>query len=107
MDLYREWAVAVTSKSTSQKASRAYAAGIIALRPERDGTIIGYEGIASIENELGQWILDYHLPRAGEPTQPVEGGYMANAWIRMRHPNYDELRQMLNHVGETVKVRAE
>ncbi|TDI37260.1 MAG: ATP-grasp domain-containing protein [Acidobacteria bacterium] len=107
MDLYREWAVAVTSKSTSQKASRAYAAGIIALRPERDGTIIGYEGIASIENELGQWIIDYHLPRAGEPTQPVEAGYMANAWLRMRHPNYDELRQMLNHVGETVKVRAE
>ena len=32
---------------------------------------------------------------------------MANAWIRMRHPNYDELREMLNHVGETVKVRAE
>ena len=107
IDLYREWAVAITSKSTSQKASRAYAAGIIALRPERDGRIIGSEGIASIENELGQWILDYHLPRAGEPTQPVEGGYMANAWIRMRHPNYDELREMLNHVGETVKVRAE
>ncbi len=107
IDLYREWAVAITSKSTSQKASRAYAAGIIALRPERDGRIIGYEGIASIENELGQWILDYHLPRAGELTQPVEGGYMANAWIRMRHPNYDELREMLNHVGETVKVRAE
>ena len=74
IDLYREWAVAITSKGTSQKASRAYAAGIIALRPERDGRIIGYEGIASIENELGQWILDYHLPRAGEPTQPVEGG---------------------------------
>jgi len=107
MDLYREWAVAVTSKSTSQKASRAYAAGIIALRPERDGTIIGYEGIASIENELGQWIIDYHLPRAGEPTKPVEAGYMGNAWLRMRHPNYDELREMLNHVGETVKVRAE
>ena len=107
MDLCREWAVAVTSKSTSQKASRAYAAGIIALRPERDGRIIGYEGIASIESELGQWIIDYHLPRAGEPTQPVEDGYMANAWIRIRHPNYDELRQMLDHVGETVKVRAE
>ncbi len=107
MDLYREWAVAVTAKSTSQKASRAYAAGIITLRPERDGRIIGYEGIASIESELGQWIIDYHLPRAGEPTQPVEAGYMANAWIRMRHPKFDELRQMLNRVGETVKVRAE
>jgi hypothetical protein len=31
---------------------------------------------------------------------------MANAWIRMRHPDYDELRKMLTVVGETVKVRA-
>jgi len=32
---------------------------------------------------------------------------MANAWIRMRHPDYEELRRILNHVGETVKVKAE
>jgi len=31
---------------------------------------------------------------------------MANAWVRMRHPDYDELRNMLNAVGETVRVRA-
>ncbi len=47
------------------------------------------------------------LPRAGEPTQPVTEGYMANAWIRMRHPDYDQLRRMLDRTGETVKVRAE
>jgi len=107
MDLYREWAIAVTQGKTSQKPSRAYAAGIIALRPERDGTILGYEGISTIEDQLGQWIVDYHLPSAGTPTQPVEAGYMANAWIRMRHPDYDELRRMLNRIGETVKVRAQ
>ena len=31
---------------------------------------------------------------------------MANAWMRMRHPDYDELRRMLDTVGRTVKVRA-
>jgi hypothetical protein len=31
---------------------------------------------------------------------------MANAWIRMAHPDYDTLREMLNFVGETVCVRA-
>jgi hypothetical protein len=36
----------------------------------------------------------------------VEAGYMANAWVRMRHPDYDELRRILTKVGETVKVRA-
>ena len=38
--------------------------------------------------------------------QGVEGGYMANAYVRMRHPDYDTLRSMLNAVGEAVKVKA-
>jgi hypothetical protein len=107
MDLYREWATAIVHERSVQKASRAYAAGIINLRPDRDGSIIGYEGLTAIERDFGRWIIDYHLPATGTPTQPVAEGYMANAWIRLKHPDYDELRRMLNRVGETVKVRAE
>jgi hypothetical protein len=36
----------------------------------------------------------------------VEAGYMANAWLRMKHESYDELRRMLDVVGRTVKVWA-
>ncbi len=107
MDLYREWAMAIVNGAASQKASRAYSAGIINLRPERDGRVLGYEGLSAIERDYGHWIIDYHLPSAGTPTQPVAEGYMANAWVRMRHPDYDELRRMLDRVGETVKVKAE
>ncbi|MEZ4417775.1 MAG: ATPase [Gemmatimonadota bacterium] len=106
LDIYKEWAMAVTHGRTLSRASRRYAAGMIALRPERDGTIAGYDGLNEIERRFGEWILDVHLPPEGTPTQPVSAGYMANAWIRMRHPDYDELRSMLNTVGETVKVRA-
>jgi hypothetical protein len=31
---------------------------------------------------------------------------MANAWIRMAHPDFDTLHSMLNVAGETVRVRA-
>jgi hypothetical protein len=31
---------------------------------------------------------------------------MANAWLRMKHPDYDELRRMLDTAGETIKVYA-
>jgi hypothetical protein len=31
---------------------------------------------------------------------------MANAWIRLKHESYDELRRMMDLVGQTVKVRA-
>jgi hypothetical protein len=32
---------------------------------------------------------------------------MANAWMRVRHPDYDHLRDILNTIGETVRVRAQ
>ena len=106
MDLYREWAMLVCAGRPSQQASRRYSAGIIALRPDRDGTIAGYEGLDAIGKAFGGNIIDVHLPPEGTPTQPVAAGYMANAWLRMKHENYDELRRMLDIVGQTVKVRA-
>ena len=42
----------------------------------------------------------------GTATQPVEAGYMANAYIRMRHPDYDTLRGMLDAVGQMLHVYA-
>jgi formate-dependent phosphoribosylglycinamide formyltransferase (GAR transformylase) len=106
MDLYREWANAICHGRYETRPSRRFAAGLIALRPERVGRISGYDGLESIRRAFGEWIIDVHLPPEGTPTQGIEAGYMANAWIRMRHPDYDELRRMLDTVGQTVKVRA-
>ena len=106
IDIYHEWATAVVFGRTVRKASRRFAAGIVALRPDRDGVIRGYEGLDEMQRRYGEWVIDAHLPPEGTPTQPVEAGYMANAWVRMKHPDYDELRAMLNAVGETIRVRA-
>ena len=106
IDLYREWANAIVHGEVFDRPSREYAAGLIALRPECDGYITGYEGVDTIWREMGRWIIDAHLPPAGTPTQPVEAGYMANAWVRVRHPDYDVLRGMLDRVGQVLKVRA-
>ena len=106
IDIYREWAMTVVHGKTSQVLSRRLAAGIVALRPDRDGRVSHYDGVDELRRRYGQWLIDWHLPDAGTPTQPVEAGYMANAWIRMKHPDYDELRRMLDFVGQTVKLRA-
>lgn len=106
IDIYHEWAMAVVSGRTGRKASRRFSAGIIALRPDRDGVIKGYEGVDEIQRRFGEWILDAHLPPEGTPTQGVEAGYMANAWVRMKHPDFDELRRMMDTVGEVIQVRA-
>jgi hypothetical protein len=106
MDLYREWAAAVCVAKPTQRASRRFSAGIIALRPDRDGRIAGYQGLDAIGKAFGPNIIDAHLPPEGHPTQPVEAGYMANAWMRLKHENYDELRRIMDLVGQTVKVHA-
>lgn len=106
MDIYKEWASAIAHGRTDTKPSRSYSTGIINLRPDRDGNITGYGGLVEIHARFGSWILDSHLPPPGTATQSVEAGYMANAWIRMRHNDYDELRHMLDTVGQTVKVFA-
>ena len=106
IDLYREWAPAIVHGCGSQVASRKYSAGIIALRPEADGQIRGYSGVDELQSKFGEWVIDSHLPPPGTPTQPVEAGYMANAWVRMKHPDYDTLREMLDTVGRTITVHA-
>jgi formate-dependent phosphoribosylglycinamide formyltransferase (GAR transformylase) len=105
LDLYHEWANAIVHGNVAARPSRRFASGIIALRPERDGTISGYSGVEEIQAKYGEWVLDAHLPHPGTPTQPVEAGYMANAYVRMRHPDYDALRGMLDEVGRTVRVQ--
>ena len=106
VDVYREWANAIVHGGVSAQPSRRFASGIIALRPDRDGHITGYSGVEDIQARSGDWVIDAHLPPPGTPTQPAAAGYMANAYIRMKHPDYDVLRGMLDDVGRTVHVYA-
>jgi formate-dependent phosphoribosylglycinamide formyltransferase (GAR transformylase) len=105
-DIYLEWASALTHGHGKTPPSRRYSAGMIALRPSCDGHITGYSGLDAIQKHYGECIVTSHIPEAGSPTQSVEDGYMANAWMRVRHPDYDTLRNIMNNIGETVKVHA-
>ena len=106
VDVYREWANAIVNGGVQQAPTRRYASGIVALRPDRDGQISGYSGAEELQQQYGEWVIDAHLPPPGTGTQQVEAGYMANAYVRMRHPDYDTLRGMLDAVGRTLHVYA-
>ena len=106
IDLFGEWANAIVHGQARSSPSRRCAAGMVALRPDKDGQITGYSGADELQQRYGEWIIDAHLPPAGTATQAVEAGYMANAYVRMRHPDYDTLRSMLDDVGRTLHVYA-
>ncbi len=105
-DLYKHWAEALVNHKTDPKPSRRYSAGLIALRPSEDGHIRAYSGVDEVRNACGDSLGELHLPHIGAPTQPIENGYMANAYAHIRHHDYDECRRLLNYTGETLKVWA-
>jgi hypothetical protein len=107
IDLYLEWAKAVVHGGTDARRSRRFAAGMIALRPDKDGRITHHEGVDEVRRRHGEWIIDQHFPAPGTPTRSSDAGYMANAWMRLKHPDYDALRGILDDIGRTVKVRAQ
>ncbi|HEY6297611.1 MAG TPA: hypothetical protein VIX15_18295 [Streptosporangiaceae bacterium] len=106
MDVYRAWADAIVHGGTGAAPSRRFASGIVALRPDHDGVISGYTGAEELQQRFGEWVIDAHLPSPGTPTQAVEAGYHANAYVRMRHPDFDALHGMLDEVGRTLHVHA-
>ena len=72
-DLYYEWAHALVHGRIHTQPSRRFACGMIALRPERDGHISGYSGVAEVDRKYGECIVAAHLPAPGTPTQTDRG----------------------------------
>ena len=67
---------------------------------------IAKRGVEEAMRRFGDSIMHTHFPPPGSPANPIEGGYMANAWMRLRHPDYDELRKICDTVGRMIKIRA-
>jgi len=107
MDLYVDWANAVVHGRANPRPSRNYSAGLISIRPNQAGRIVGYSGLDKVQQRCGRWLGEYHLPAIGQRTADVGSGYMGNGWLHIRHPDYDECRRMLDFTGETLKIWAQ
>ena len=105
-DIYTEWAKALMFGECRPRPSRRYAAGLISIRPDQDGHIVGYEGLEKVQHAFGDNILKMHLPGPGTRTNSVASGYLGHAWMWVRHEDYDACRQILDVIGDTVKMRA-
>lgn len=106
MDLYTEWARAVVWGDTWSSPTRRFAGGLVAIRPNRDGIVQGYAGAEEIERKYAPYILRKWLPPVGSRTQPVEAGFLANAWYYVRHPDYDAARAILDDIGGSLRMIA-
>jgi hypothetical protein len=106
IDMYTEWARALCFGSVQVDGGTRRAAGLVNLRPDRDGVITHYDGVERMQRRYGSWIFRMHLPAPGTLTQPIGTGYLANAYVAVAHPDYDALREILADIGDTVRVYA-
>ena len=93
-DLFREWALAVCHGRVERQPSRRYACGMIALRPDRDGRIAGYEGGEEIWRRFGDCIVAHHFPHARHPY-PARGGRLHGQCLDA--PTSSRLRRASQH----------
>ena len=105
-DVYAEWARAIVGQASTQTASRRQAVGRIQVRPDRDGRFSGHSGVDEVFRRYGPWIYEHEVPRDGALTKGLDRGWLCNTWFRLAHADYDELRNAMTFIGETVKARA-
>lgn len=105
-DLYGAWADAVLSGAVSGQPSRRYAVGSIQIRPDRDGRYLRHDGLDGVRRTCGEHLIEWEAPEPGAAVQPMEKGWHVNTWFRLRHPDYDQLRELLAYIGTTVRAVA-
>jgi len=106
LDVWREWAMAIVHGRIGGKPSRRLATGSVQVRPDRDGRVHHYEGLHEVLQAIKPYVYQHHLPKPGTPTDPIYKGYLNNVWFRLRHPDYDGLRGLMDLIGAKLKVYA-
>ncbi len=106
VDLYDAWAQALVRGRVDLRPTRRFAAGLLAIRPDRDGRVLGYRGVDEVRRRYGEFIVHLHLPAIGQHTAELGAGYTAHGWMWARHPDYDELRRLLERAGELLQITA-
>ena len=105
-DVFVEWALAITGRPLQQRPSRRYAAGSVQIRPDRDGNFAAHQGLDAAWQRCRSWIYEYEIPELGSPTKALDRGWLCNTWFRLRHPDYDQLRELMTFLGRTVRSTA-
>ncbi len=105
-DVYREWALAILGRPSEASPSRRLAAGSIQIRPNRDGRYVRHHGLELALRRCGEFVYDMAVPAPGAPTLPLEKGWLVNTWFRVRHDDYDKVRELMTFLGDAVRVEA-
>lgn len=100
IDFVQLWARVIIT-GTFDPPVQKYAVGAAYLRGQGHGAVKAIHGLARIESELGELIVDAHLPTVGQvPT----GSYEGEGYIIVRHPDTAVVKQAVQRIVSLVRV---
>jgi hypothetical protein len=80
---------------------RRYAVGAAYLRGQGTGSVAAIHGLDTLQRELGDLVVEAHLPAEG---QPASGTYEGEGHVILRHPDTAVVEAGLRRVVEVARV---
>lgn len=99
-DFYSAWAE-VSVFERFDPPERRYAAGAAYLRGQGAGVVAGVKGVAELQRELGELVVEAKLPR---PGQAKATSYEGEGYVILRHPETAVVENGLKRVVERLRV---
>jgi biotin carboxylase len=100
VDMYAAWARLEIFGEFSPP-ERRYAVGAAYLRGQGTGSVAAIHGLDTLQRELGDLVVEAHLPAAG---QPASGTYEGEGHVILRHPDTAVVEAGLRRVVEVARV---
>jgi hypothetical protein len=101
IDPYRAWARVAVDGCFDGPWERKYAVGTIFLRGTGSGEVEGFDGIETVNRELGDIIVDARWPKAGARKSDT---YTGDGYITLRHPDTSTVKNALASIRDTIKL---
>ncbi len=94
IDLFREWARVATVGRFEASTERKYNVGVIFKRAQGQGRIAAITGLTEYYSRYRRHIVEDTLLRPGTPRRDWKSTLLSDGYLVVRHPDWDQAREM-------------
>ena len=106
LDLFREWARAVTHRRFEGDTTRKYNCAITFKRAQGQGAIKAIRGLEAYRKRCGKWLVEERLLPIGTPRRNWRNTLVSDGYLLVRHPDWDEAKRMAFDAATEVTLYA-
>ena len=101
-DLRRAWARAVVDGAFDGPWPRTTAAAVLFLKGTGSGRVLGVDGLAEAQREVGSLVVEARLPQAGSPRNT---SYEGDGYVIVQHPTTEGVIEAVGVLMRSIRVR--